>query len=38
MVVPGACRLALQAAQRAAMKEFPHPVAWATSGLTGVGH
>jgi hypothetical protein len=35
---PGACRLALQAAQRAAMKEFPHPFAWAAFGLTGVGH
>jgi CHAT domain-containing protein len=30
--------LALQAAQRAAMKEFPHPFAWAAFGLTGVGH
>jgi len=29
--------LALQAAQRAAMKEFPHPYAWAAFGLTGVG-
>ncbi len=29
--------LALQAAQRAAMKEFPHPFAWAAFGLTGVG-
>jgi hypothetical protein len=29
---------ALQAAQRAAMKEFPHPFAWAAFGLTGVGH
>ena len=28
---------ALQAAQRAAMKEFPHPFAWAAFGLTGVG-
>lgn len=27
---------ALQAAQRAAMKEFPHPFAWAAFGLTGV--
>jgi CHAT domain-containing protein len=30
--------LALQAAQRAAMKEFPHPFAWAGFGLTGAGH
>ena len=29
--------LARQAAQRAAMKEFPHPFAWAAFGLTGVG-
>ena len=29
--------VALQAAQRAAMKEFPHPFAWAAFGLTGVG-
>ena len=29
--------LALQGAQRAAMKEFPHPFAWAAFGLTGVG-
>jgi CHAT domain-containing protein len=29
--------LALQAAQRAAMKEFPHPFAWAAFGLTGGG-
>jgi CHAT domain-containing protein len=29
--------LSLQAAQRAAMKEFPHPFAWAGFGLTGVG-
>jgi hypothetical protein len=29
--------LALQAAPRAAMKESPHPFAWAASGLTGVG-
>ena len=29
--------LALQAAQRATMKEFPHPFAWAAFGLTGVG-
>jgi hypothetical protein len=29
--------LALQAAPRAAMKEFPHPFAWAAFGLTGVG-
>ncbi len=28
---------ALQAAQRAAMKEFPHPFAWAAFALTGVG-
>jgi len=28
---------ALQEAQRAAMKEFPHPFAWAAFGLTGVG-
>lgn len=28
---------ALQAAQRATMKEFPHPFAWAGFGLTGVG-
>ncbi len=28
---------ALQAAQRAVMKEFPHPFAWAAFGLTGVG-
>ncbi len=28
---------ALRAAQRAAMKEFPHPFAWAAFGLTGVG-
>jgi hypothetical protein len=27
----------LRAAQRAAMKEFPHPFAWAAFGLTGVG-
>jgi hypothetical protein len=33
---PGACRLALQAAQRAVMKEFQF--AWAAFGLTGVGH
>ena len=31
---PAAAR---QAAQRAAMKEFPHPFAWAAFGLTGVG-
>jgi len=30
--------VALQTAQRAAMKEFPHPFAWAAFGLTGVGH
>jgi CHAT domain-containing protein len=29
--------VSLQAAQRAAMKEFPHPFAWAGFGLTGVG-
>jgi CHAT domain-containing protein len=29
--------LALQGAQRAAVKEFPHPFAWAAFGLTGVG-
>jgi CHAT domain-containing protein len=29
--------LALQGAQRAAMKEFPHPYAWAAFGLTGAG-
>lgn len=29
---------ALQAAQRTAMTEFPHPFAWAAFGLTGVGH
>jgi CHAT domain-containing protein len=29
--------VSLQAAQRAAMKEFPHPFAWAAFGLTGVG-
>ena len=29
--------LALQAAQRAAMKEFPHSYAWAAFGLTGAG-
>ena len=28
---------ALRAHQRAAMKEFPRPVAWAAFGLTGVG-
>jgi CHAT domain-containing protein len=28
---------ALQAAQRAALKAFPHPFAWAGFGLTGVG-
>jgi CHAT domain-containing protein len=28
---------ALQAAQRAAMKELPHPFAWAAFGLAGVG-
>ncbi len=28
---------ALQGAQRAAMKEFPHPFAWAAFGLTGAG-
>jgi CHAT domain-containing protein len=28
---------ALQEAQRAALKEFPHPFAWAAFGLTGVG-
>jgi len=28
---------ALQGAQRAAVKEFPHPFAWAAFGLTGVG-